>query len=65
MFNSSFVPPALLGIVGLNPLEIIISGGVTLGFLAVIGAIIYSAIKVARLQPMDVCPHCGAKLRGH
>ncbi len=43
MFISIFVPPALLGIVGLNPLEIIISGGVTLGFLAVIiGSLLYT-----------------------
>lgn len=53
----------LIAMFGLNPLELLVIGLASLVPLGMIGAILYIAVRVSRLRPMQNCPHCGGKLR--
>ncbi len=47
---------------GIGLPEFFVVGMTSLVYLAVIGAIFFTAYKVSKLSAMHVCPHCGAKL---
>ena len=60
-FSLSALPLAFLP--QINLFEMLLMLVISLGFFGLVGAVIYTAVRVSRLQPMECCPHCGAKLR--
>ncbi len=46
----------------IGPVDLIVVSLLMLIPIGVIGTIIFIAVRVSRLKPTQICPHCGGKL---